>query len=258
MQKDIRKLNFTLIELLIVIAIIAILASMLLPALNKAREKAKQSQCTSNQKQIAAAFMMYANDFKDYFPKATYKADSSYMSAAAGSWDYSLLPYMANSKKTFKCPSDIADRSVLSVNTGRGPAQSYFANSGGATNSATKINDFATSPLAKKIASFKGQKVLTICVNAGPLVQAESERIWVTCGNAAVLDYSSLHAKPYTRGGTGGYVIAANTHSRGSTLALSDGSARHEPDSNLVNINVTGVLAPNIYAARKLFDITYN
>jgi len=76
MKKLKKVLNFTLIELLVVIAIIAILAAMLLPALNKAREKAKALSCLNNFKQMGVACHTFASDYDGHLP-STISRDSS-------------------------------------------------------------------------------------------------------------------------------------------------------------------------------------
>jgi prepilin-type N-terminal cleavage/methylation domain-containing protein len=91
-------LAFTLIELLVVIAIIAILAAILLPVLNRAKQKAKQTSCMNNMRQIGIALMMYADDFKQY-PQCYDPGKSMYV------WQPRLLSLMGNNRNAFFCPA---------------------------------------------------------------------------------------------------------------------------------------------------------
>jgi len=129
--------GFTLIELLVVIAIIAILAAILFPVFAKAREKARQSSCTSNLKQITLAALQYAQDYDE-------KMVPHYVITAG--WGavyrpYDLLQPYVKSTQVWYCPSNPSvPYNIQRCNTGRihVPASSICAVSMGQYKSAAE------------------------------------------------------------------------------------------------------------------------
>jgi prepilin-type N-terminal cleavage/methylation domain-containing protein/prepilin-type processing-associated H-X9-DG protein len=115
------KAGFTLIELLVVIAIIAILAAILFPVFAQAREKARQSACMSNLKQIGIAVMLYVQDYDETFPIRSWNGgtgicfDPNTLGAPTGtanpyctsySWNFQINPYLKNNG-VYVCSSGI-------------------------------------------------------------------------------------------------------------------------------------------------------
>jgi prepilin-type N-terminal cleavage/methylation domain-containing protein/prepilin-type processing-associated H-X9-DG protein len=114
-----KRRGFTLIELLVVIAIIAILAAILFPVFARAREKARQTACLSNVKQLSLAITMYAQDYDETLPGSRQWTGGG-APATAWIWPAYIQPYVRNTQ-IFICPSAAGQSAYGDTFINRGP-----------------------------------------------------------------------------------------------------------------------------------------
>ncbi len=203
-----KRRGFTLIELLVVIAIIAILAAILFPVFARAREKARQTSCLSNLKQITLGTLMYAQDFDEMLPQGGHWL---YIGGVRTMmyWTRAIEPYLKNTQ-LLMCPSSSYKSSPNGWNYG---FVSQTTGYNGGTGSFVLPNGTSVPSYSAPVALAR--------------ITAPAERVLVSDSTNfyTVLHYWYRTDSPYSEVG-GAYYWVDGRHNGGANCGFLDGHAK--------------------------------
>jgi prepilin-type processing-associated H-X9-DG protein/prepilin-type N-terminal cleavage/methylation domain-containing protein len=241
-----KKSAFTLIELLVVIAIIAILAAMLLPALSKARAKARAISCTSNLKNCTLFLYMYADDYTSHYPAYLVYDKTTYDRYVYWGDAMAYLGYGDKGDKIYKCPVQTQDifRTSPADWKGKGVGRMH-------TYGVTSTSDFNNPGQY----GFYGNGISTAYnsanfqfagVNATSLQNTSTAALMAdTCVVAATCDVTTGHAMWHNGSSNVDGILVAR-HSGSANIAFFDGHVAAVKPEDFVNNYVAKNLS--IYA----------
>ena len=229
--------GFTLIELLVVIAIIAILAAILFPVFARAREKARQTSCLSNLKQLALANLAYIQDNDERWPRTCWGDNVCGPVISATAWMTGCYPYIKN-KQIFVCPSQPAG-SECAMDGQKAPVSPNCVwASGGGTSYGHNEELGSNMPSLAQLRYPAAIVILADCrcnwiggywnqpdAIRGALGRVRASTRWSTCHGCGSPDLGK-----------------EGVHNEGSNLAFADGHAKYYASNALLTVRAGGSL----------------
>jgi len=216
-----KRRGFTLIEILVDVAIIALLAAFLFPVFSRARENARRASCQSNLKQIGLAFAQYTRDYDEHFPQA---GDGSGTVTNFNAWAAALRPYI-KSEQIFQCPSETTAFDPT-YNT-LGALNDYWANASIViTGGAAGISQSEMTAVALTVLNGDGKGDVAAAASGTPLY---------TMDYSTWNGYGSTAAEPPSR------------HLEGANYSFADGHVKWLKPGKVTN-NATSAGSPTFSA----------